>query len=47
VRGRVTVVNIDSGFGAAMAAFRIATRVAAALEAGVEAGIAARGNGRP
>jgi len=43
----VTVVNIDSGFGAAMAAFRIATRVAAAVEAGVEAGIAARGNGRP
>jgi NCAIR mutase (PurE)-related protein len=39
----VTVVNIDSGFGAAMAAFRIATRVTAA----VEAGIAARGNGRP
>jgi NCAIR mutase (PurE)-related protein len=39
----VTVVNIDSGFGAAMAAFRIANRVTAA----VEADIAARGNGRP
>ena len=42
----VTVVNIDSGFGAAMAAFRIATKVATQVAGRVAARAEPRGTGR-